>query len=288
MVALNRQKEVVGYMIWAIIGIRAEIDIVEVKADYRRQGICKKMLTSFPRKFTNISVLSASVLPQAEKVFTKADCEIKYGCNNAKKHIKIIKPGLQPLNTLPNGRVIAVCSQTEIDGYADYYTIKNNSKYKHLIKYFQIDLNENGSLITPIITDFHYEGYIGVYFNKKLIVDGKLRHLFSNDREMCDSGLNLLVMNKIQPLNSKLFNEKGFFPLPQRQSSSNFFLPPPLRIQEETHLPPVQQAQNRRTPVITVGEKRPRDHNEEAETPPEDQPSTKKRKIDYFNICTII
>ena len=105
--------------------------------------------------------------------------------------------------------------------------------------------------------------------------------MFSNDREMCNNGLDLLVMDKIKPLNPKLFNETGFFSLPQRQSSNRFFSPPLPRMQG---LPPVQQVQNRQIPAITVGKKRLRDHNEEAETPPENQPLKKKRKTDHSNV----
>jgi hypothetical protein len=286
MVALNNQKEVVGYMVWLIIGIRAEIDIVEVKKDYRRRGICKRMLADFSNKFTNISVLSGSVLLQAEKAFEKMDWKIKYGCNNTKKYIKIIRPGLQPFNILPNDRVIAVCSQTEITSneYTDCYTIQDNpKKYQHLIKYFKIDLNEDGSLTAPIITDFHYEGYIGVYFNKKLIIEGKLRHIFSNDREMCNNGLDLLVMNKIKPLNLKLFHETGFFPMPQRQPNGGFsplFLP---TAQEQTHLPQAQQSQNHQ-PSTIIGNKRSHNHLEKDETSLENQPPTKKQKINHPNV----
>ena len=137
MVVLNNQKEVVGYMIWSIIGIRAEVDIIEVRKDCRRQGIFRQMLDTFSSKSTSISVLSASVLPQAETAFRRVGWEIKYG-NNRKKHIKVIRPGLRALNILPNGRVIAICSKTETDGrgYTDFYMIKGNQKYEHLMKYF--------------------------------------------------------------------------------------------------------------------------------------------------------
>ena len=53
MVVLNDRKEIIAYMIWTFCGGgRAEIDIVEVRKEYRQQGIFKKcyllLLTGFP------------------------------------------------------------------------------------------------------------------------------------------------------------------------------------------------------------------------------------------------
>lgn len=199
MVALNSQEEFIGYMIWHFYssGVGAEIDIIEVKENYQKQGVFKKALTAFSDKFTNVRVLSALVLQQAEKAFCSVGWE-KWG----KKHIKIIKPPvLRPLDTLPDGQVIAVCSE-------NYYEVEaNREKYKSSMRYFQIKLGKDGQLHEPIVTNHCYEGYIGVYFNKKLIADGKARHLFLNIKEDVSTSRELLILTEIIPQEPELFKE---------------------------------------------------------------------------------
>lgn len=207
-VALNNEKKVIGYMIWYMIGIRAEIDIIEVKKEYRRQGICRKLLLTFIEKFPNIHVLTGTPLEQAKKVFIKLGWKITKDCGfykqRHKKYFKIVKPCLQPFNALPDGHVIAVCTED------DFYRVQDNpSKYKNSMKYFQINIDKHGKLSKPIITDFNYACYIGIYFNKKLIMEGKAKQVFSN--LVCSGELNLLIIDKILPLKPKIFNKSGFF-----------------------------------------------------------------------------
>lgn len=209
MVALNDKKEFVGYMIWTLHneGSRGEIDIVQVKADYRRQGIFKNMLSEFNKKFTDLCMLSASVIPESEAIFSNAGWK-SVEIDTRRKYIKIIKPDLPALNALPMGHAIAICSE-------NYYEVAANlDEYKQTMKYFQIDLNENNELRVPIITDFHYEGYIGVYFNQKLIAQGKAKNLFEG---MYGADLSFLIIRKIKPLEPKPFYEKGFFSQLQKE-----------------------------------------------------------------------
>ncbi len=202
LIALTNQGECVGYMIWGIYAeIGAEIDIVEVKEAYRQQGIFKKMLESFCEKFTDICALSGSVLSQSEAIFEKAGWE-KVG----NKHIKIIKPCLPSLDILPDGQTIAVCSE-------DFYAVKAKpDEYRHLMKYFEIKMATDGKLDKPLITSHHYEGYVGIYLNKKLIAEGKAKHLFKDGYA---SSFGLLVLNKIMPVKPELFQE--FFSVAQRE-----------------------------------------------------------------------
>ena len=195
----NNQNKFVSYMIWSNYKDVIEVDIIEVRKKYRRQGIFRKMLSIFSEKFPDVLLLSACVLPQSEEAFRKLGWQDASTKNSRgfKQHYKILKPGLEALDVLPNGFAIAVCSN-------DYYQVKNSpDDYKQVTKYFGISVDENKKLHQPIITNFHYEGYIGIYLNKKLIANGKAKHLFKNN--VCHE--NLLVINKIIPENPSLFKE---------------------------------------------------------------------------------
>ncbi len=197
MVALNSEQEVIGYMIWSNYNpISIEIDIVEVKENYRRQGIMKKMLNSFLERFPETCVLTGSVIPQSEEVFNNFGFVKK-----ERKHFKIVKPHLTASHTLPDGPVIAVCSD-------NFYAVNQNpEKYKDKMQYFKIQLDNNGKLLEPIITDYHYEGYIGIYLNQSLVTSGKAKHLFNNDGCFTSMGTALFVLTKISPLKPEPFSE---------------------------------------------------------------------------------
>lgn len=196
MIALNEQGIFVSYMIWEFFDndIGAEIHIIEVKKEYQKQGIFKKMITDFAEKFTDIAVLSARVLPQSREAFRKAGWE-----KQREKHTKTIKPSVLALNSLPDGQVIATCSE-------NFYKVQNNpEQYKDLMKYFQIQLDNNGRLLTPVVTAYYYEHYIGIYLNKKLIAEGKAKHLFNyEDISGCSE---LLTLARIRPENPELFKD---------------------------------------------------------------------------------
>lgn len=238
MVATNDKKEIVGYMVWSRYDGGLELDIAEVRGDYRRQGVLKSMLKDLSDKFTDVSVLSGSVLPQSEKIFDRVGWEKISVCNYGKlrtKYFKIIRPVLPILDALPDGRVIAIFSKIDdaIDSkeHIDFYTVQAHlEKYK--IKYFQIDLDENGQLRVPIVTGYHNEGFVGVYFNRELMATGKAKQLFVNQ----PSVMNLLVINKIVPLfdygidsdiskiipcDRELFEQKGFFPKLQPEATAS-------------------------------------------------------------------
>ncbi len=203
MIVLNNKEEIIGYMIWSMYDGGAEIIIVEVREDCRRQGLFKQMLSGFTDKFKELSVLSAYAVPQAQEIFKKLGWERVQGANREEHFFKIVKQVLRPLKTLPQGPVIAVCSE-------EFYRVANNlNQYKPLMKYFPIELDEDKNLRVPIVTDFAYEGYVGVYFNKELITENKLKRLFSNTVSRCNRGL--LVINRIDPLDSRLCDDKRFF-----------------------------------------------------------------------------
>jgi len=214
MVTLNEGGELIGYMIWSLSDdhFHAELSIVEVKENYRGQGIFKNMLTQFIEKFTETRILSASVLSQAEVVFDKAGWKCVQFPHQSKKYYKIVRPGLSPSDTLPNGPVIAICSQ-------DFYQVEANlTQYQPLMKYFQLSLDQDGKLDEPIVTEYYYEGYIGVYFNKELICQGKAKHLFQGPTVYGQR--NLLILNQIMPVDPTPFNEKGFFSQPSAKINS--------------------------------------------------------------------
>lgn len=203
LVALNDQQEVIGFMIWSTFGVlRMEIDIVEVKEAYRRQGVFKKAQLELSKKFPEIVILTASVIPQAVSAFrndgwTKIENNVNYGTNTT--FIKEIKPCLQPFDKLPEGNSIAVCS-------TNFYEVKAKpEQYKTSMKYFQIAPLANGILPNPIATGFHYEGYVGIYKDKKLVAQGKAKHLF--DSKYFDFNFNFLIIRGMRLLDQSLFPE---------------------------------------------------------------------------------
>lgn len=209
MVVLNDQKCAIGYMVWHRDSVSAGISIVEVKKEYRRQGICKQMLSAFSDEFPEIAVLTATVLEQSKTIFRKMGWKGTYDINKHEVFFKTIRPCMQPLDTLPNGRVIAVCS-------GDFYKIKVDlKKYQDKMKYFQIDLGTDDKLQQPIITEFYYEGYVGIYLNKNIVLENKTKYLF-RDNKIHLSG-SLLVIDKMDFKDSKLLEEAGFFVSSQPQ-----------------------------------------------------------------------
>ena len=197
LVALSDQGELMGFMTWsyALDKPNAVIDMVEVKEEYRRQGIFKKMLTSFCMHFPEVCILIAYPIPQSEKIFMASGWEKTRsdGC------IKVVKPGLSPSDTLPDGQVLAICSRSEF-----YDVSKNLEKYKSAMKYFKINMDDHGKLMEPIITRYSRDSYIGVYMNKQLLAQHKADYLLSNtsyfgfDDYSSPKG-GCLIINKIIP-----------------------------------------------------------------------------------------
>ena len=209
LVVVNATKAVIGYMIWNLDGSRAEINIVEVNEACRGQGVLKKILLEFTHQYSDIAILTASVLPQSERVFAKLGWAYVENHNHQKKYFSIVKPIVLAQQTLLEGRIIAVCSE-------DPYKVKSHpNKYKHLMKYFPVELDTEGKLSLPIITDFNYEGYVGIYMNKESIIDGKAKHLFQNTT--AHASANLLIIDKIIPYKPEIFYEKGFLLKPSQE-----------------------------------------------------------------------
>lgn len=221
MVAVNDQRKVVGYMIWKLYDGGAEIDIVEVKKEFRKQGILNKMLADFKAHFSDIVVLTGNVLPQAEAVFTKLGWKkttVYNGSYFLSHWYCLIKPIVPQLDALPNGCALALFSRADVENpdkpenFVDGYMVKENpAKYK--LKYFQIELDDKGKLRVPLITLFEDEGYVGIYLNKKLIIDGKPKYVLGR----AAYGPNLLILNRIDPPEPKLFYESGFFSQPAKE-----------------------------------------------------------------------
>jgi len=206
MIVLSERNELVGYMVWRNIGCRAEIVIVEVVDEYRRKGICKKMLEAFTNEFQKeISILTATVIPQSEKIFKRMGWESTADINQTKKFYKMVGHHLKPQKDLPTeGCAVAILSQVNaLPGEElEFYTIKKYlEKFSDRMQYFKIELDENHKLKVPIIAPFScsedYEGYIGLYFDGKLIIEGKARYLFNN---CVIAGSNLLILDRIDPV----------------------------------------------------------------------------------------
>ncbi len=196
MVVVDNKDNVIGYMIWRRYDGGAEIDIIEVKEDYRRQGICSAMLSDFTNAYPDIAVITTNVLPQAEKAFARMGLESVIAGNNFKKSYKIVNPIVQPLDVLPEGRAIAIYSKSDLSDaseYVDYSKVRDNPKH-YPIKYYPISLvGSEGKLSVPVVAPFHLDGYVGIYFNKNLIAEGKAKYLLTN--RPARSGL--LILDRI-------------------------------------------------------------------------------------------
>ena len=201
LVLINKSKDFIGYMIWTFYGgtTGVEIDIVEVKEEYRNQGALKLALEKLCLEFPSIYVLSGNVLPQSEIIFQRLGWE-----KQDKRYIKFVKPSLRPSGILPNGRVIAVSS---VDAYESKI---NPGKHIDSLKYFQVTLDANGQLLEPIVTIFSPDGYIRVYHDRTLITEGKPKHLFKHESRMSYRDAGLFILSEIIPVNINLF--VGFIP----------------------------------------------------------------------------
>ncbi|CAL6062797.1 Conserved_hypothetical protein [Hexamita inflata] len=193
-VSVNDKNEIVGYMTWEVCDQRLEIDVAEVKEEYRGRGILKNMIQALLVKYVDIAVLTGNILPQSQLVFERLGWEKIIQDSN--HYFKTIKPKDQNsihFNELPDGLSIAIFSKFDLldqKEYLDYSTIKKNvNNFK--MKYFKIDLDESGRLNLPIVTKFDQDGYIGIFFNKQLIKDGKAKQLFKNATYK-----NLLILDK--------------------------------------------------------------------------------------------
>ncbi|CAL6107748.1 Conserved_hypothetical protein [Hexamita inflata] len=130
MVVVNNKDELVGYMIWRICGQCLEIDIAEVKVEYRSRGILKNMIQALSDKYVDIAVLTGNVLPQSQIIFKRMGWEkIDQFSNNYFKTIKSKDQISIHFNELPDGLSIAIFSKIDLldqKEYLDYFIIKNN------------------------------------------------------------------------------------------------------------------------------------------------------------------
>jgi GNAT superfamily N-acetyltransferase len=199
MVAFDATGALVAYLTWINYGLRTEIDIIEVLPAYRQQGIGRLMFAELSAHYPTARVLTASAVEASRGYFAHIGWKKN---KNDGQYYTIIKAGLSPQATLPSGTVIALCA-------ADFYDVcENHEKYASLVQYFKIELNAEGQLIQPIVTPFQYEGYVGIYFDRRLIACGKAKHLF-NEAGKIDSA-NLFVMDAFSPINAELYQGTGF------------------------------------------------------------------------------
>ncbi|CAL6098582.1 Conserved_hypothetical protein [Hexamita inflata] len=183
MITVNNKDEIVGYMIWDVCGYAClEIDIAEVKEEYRNRGILKNMIQALQDKYVDVTVLTGQVLDEAQDVFQRMGWEKINKKQDNNFYLKCLKPISKQHNELQDGLCLAVFSKFDLEDKIgiNYFQIKENLDERKL-KYFQIDLDEQGRLITPVVTEFDYEGYIGIYLNKQLIKDGQTKRLFNNN-----------------------------------------------------------------------------------------------------------
>ena len=221
MVVLNNRNNIIGYMTWNLLSdALAVIDIVEVKKNYRRKGIFKEMLSEFSKKFTDVVILLVLSIPEAQHIFENAGWTktVSNFYADAIHFFKIIKPVAKLSHELPDGCAIAFFSKIDLPNSThkiDYYHVQENpslySKQYCQLDFKPSDLTTEGTLNTPIVLPFHYEGYIGIYMDKILIAEGKAKHLFENKSYACHAGV--LVIHQLKPTKDFLLNftESRFF-----------------------------------------------------------------------------
>lgn len=203
MVMLNEQQSAVGYMTWSMDLPSVYVEIVEIKKEYRRQGFYKQMESVLLNKFPEIAVLTANVIDQSKPIFENMGWQSVRDMNREEHFYKPVRPLVKLENTLPSGRVIALC-------HTDFYQVQfNREQYQNKMQYFQLDIDSSAKLQTPIVTKFHYENYIGIYFNKKLLTEGKAKHLFQTHKQYLNG--SLLVIDQIDTDDKKLSCESEFF-----------------------------------------------------------------------------
>lgn len=222
MVALNHDDTILGYMIWNTCEANAEIELVEVKEEYRRQGIFKAMLERFKLEQTAIYILSVNVTKNSEIVYKHMGWQKVNNNSGGMRYVNVLKNGILPSNDLPGGRVIALCPK-------DYCEVNANiEKFQDEIKCFQIELDLKQELITPIIiVNFYNEGgldknnfYVSIYQDKRLIDEGRVESLFKNIIYYPDT--NILLIKSIIPCKPELFDQNGFFIKPKHTISNKY------------------------------------------------------------------
>ena len=187
----SQENQFVGYMVWHFDGDQvAEIDIVEVVTAFRRQGALKQMLSTFSSHYPHISVLSGAVLPQARETFTHMgwkqityDAKFLYGTHD-RTFYKALKNPAAVINTLPEGFAIAICSE----GF--YQVQKNRENYSDKTYYLSPTIESDGKLTPEVVVPCHRDGYLGFYFNQKLIHESKPKAL--EDMVFSHSGIMLI------------------------------------------------------------------------------------------------
>lgn len=211
-VATDDKDNLLGFMIWQFCanGLGIEVSIAEVKPAYRKQGILKMMLTALSSKFINVNILLGQVVSKSEPVFISLgwhrntiDGSFGLAC-----YYKIIKPTSMQHDVLLNGLVISFFSKTDMPPHhmhhIDLQAIATNPT-GYPIKYFQLDVDDytTGKLRLPIITPFNRKGYVGIYFNQKLICYGEIKFLFTQGTYHINE--NILILDKFVPLNPTPF-----------------------------------------------------------------------------------
>lgn len=211
MIVTNEKGHLVGFMTWIRNQTaKAEINIVEVNEYYRGKGVFKKMLIELSNKYPNIFILTAHVIPQSQHVFAHLGWQnTGHSQGTLKAFYHLIQPGVEPVDELPDGHVIAICPE-------DYYEVADNfKKYQNQMKYYKVDLDGNQLLLKPIIAESVLSpqesspnGYVAVYFNREFITSGKVKHILESGT--FDWIGNILVIDQIKPNTPELFIEKGF------------------------------------------------------------------------------
>jgi len=204
MVAINDKNEVVAYLIWSTCSLIATIDILEVKTDYRRQGIGKAMMDALPTHLPLIAVLTAQTIPSSEQFFMQLGWQ-----NSTRKgaKFKLLCSGVTSVRALPSfGCVIAICRQ-------NYDAVVSNPE-RYSKRYFQISVRTEGWLSKPVFARFSLDSYMAIYNNQVLIAEGTVNRLFQNARDIVDNDVDLLVMSRIIPCDHSLFERIGLSDIP--------------------------------------------------------------------------
>jgi ribosomal protein S18 acetylase RimI-like enzyme len=195
---LSNAQGLVGYLIWSVVNLHhISIEFMEVSSEYRGKGLARRMIDALIQHLPEVNLLSSM---SADTPTAKGFHQHLGWQNNGKTNYfhKIIRPGLESSQTLPTtGLALSICPY-------DFYEVHRNLKdYLPKMQYFKLEMGPDGKLLVPIISEFKFEGYIGVHHNGKLIEAGKAKHLF--DSEDATDFHSVFLMIKFNPINKKKY-----------------------------------------------------------------------------------
>ncbi len=206
LVVTNREGETIAYMTWSPYSNHKAVDvaIIEVKPCYRRHGIFTAMLDTLSRVHPEFVVLTASVLDESRVAFhgvgwrvveARQQYPLFESPTGLTQFYKITTPVQQGSDRFPAGYALAVSVE-------DFYQVsRNKSRYQPTIKYYPLRMNDSGTLSKVIVAPYHSDGYFALYFQGRVLTEGKLKHVVEQPLPVQGK---LMVLSELKLIDKKL------------------------------------------------------------------------------------